>query len=72
MLIWITLFIKLLEFWRLIVMGHVECMNGFRVQVGFIGNPSKLHFDCVYNQVLNLLNTHQSLRVVAPKLTALH
>jgi len=52
-------------------MGHVECMNGFRVQVGFIGNPSKLHFDCVYNQVLNLLNTHQSLRVVAPKLTAL-
>jgi len=56
--------IKLLEFWRLVATGHVECINPLSVRLGvelsFAGMSSKLCLDCISNQVLDLSNGHHS------------
>ena len=58
----------------LVAMGHAECINplGVRlgVEVSFAYITSKLCIDCICNQILDFLNTHQANRLVAFELIA--
>ena len=58
----VVLLVKLLEFWRLITTGHVECINPLNVrpsvEVSLMHTSPKLCRDCIYNQVLDLFDGH--------------
>ena len=75
MLFWVTLLVKLLEFWRLIATGHVERIDPVVVRLGVEVSLSRtstqLYFDCIYNQVLNLLGDHQAWRPTILEFAAL-
>ena len=75
MLFWVILFIKLLEFWGLIAMGYIECINPlgvrFGIEVSFARAFPKLRLDCFCNQVLDLFDGHRPRRLTILKLTIL-
>jgi len=61
-LLGVTLFIELVEFGRLIAMGHAKsiiplCIR-LCIQVGLVRPSSQLSLDCICYQPLNLLNRH--------------
>ena len=62
MLFWVALPIKLLEFWRLAAIGHVECINPVGVRLGVEVSLActfiRLYLDCICDQVMDLLDRH--------------
>ena len=62
MLFWVTHPITLLESWSLIAMGHVEVINPLSVRLdveaSLVYISTQLYLDCIYNQVLDLLDDH--------------
>jgi len=62
MLFRVVLPIKLLEFWRLVAMGHAEHINPLVARLGIkmslTHTSPKLCLDCICNQVLDLSDGH--------------
>jgi len=75
MLFWVAPFpIKLLEFWRLVAKGHVECNNPLGVRLGveviLVRTSTWLYLDYIYSQVLDLHDGHYAWGPIILKFTA--
>jgi len=66
MLFRVALAIKILKFWRLVATVHVERINALvvrlAVQVSLVCTSTKLYFDYIRNQVLDLPDSHYAWR----------
>ena len=73
MLFWVALSMKLLEFKRLVAAEHVECVNYHSVRLGvevsFAHISLKLCFDCICNQILDLLNGYRAMKPIVLEVT---